>query len=670
MKQNQNVPLTPPEHDRGIRAPLQRTRRVILSLLLVLSCPAWAETIIVDETTCTLVDAITAANTNTVAGGCPAGSGADTIELKTNVTLTEVDNSDWNYGPSGLPKVETHITIEGGGFTIERDALAPSFRLMLVQPSGTLSLNDVTLVCQASGSAVSSFTEQSVSIPPNPDNYGGAIRNSGSLTLTNSAVLHCGAPKGGGIFVSGSATLTNSTLSHNSALSGGGVAIDGGELTMTDCTVSSNTAWSGGGLALDGAELTMAHSTVSSNESVEGAGIWALGGTVSVTSSTLADNRALLPCQYGPDCYGTASGGGIYSRSSSLILTNSTLSGNWGNSEDHDGETGQLFPTGCGGAIFGSGGSVSLVSSTLVDNWGNGWCADGIAVSAASASAGNTILANPPENCSIEIIDLGNNVAGDATCGIGFGDITAGVDFDTTLGDNGGPTRTHALLPGSVAIDAAGDCGLETDQRGLVRPRDGDGDGEAMCDVGAYEFQPPVTCEPDPASQGHWHRQCLGVPGSEGGIDPGRNGRGPSSPTEALFVEELMPCADDRLEDLGFYGTFTCEGIDADPANDPCEKAEKQLTALILNVCSNRLQETCDVDLSAQSCLSTDVGSLLVEVAGYIQAGSCQQAMDCAAAVNEGLGLVNGGESGFVEPQSVVPRKQQVERKRPGKLGR
>jgi hypothetical protein len=58
------------------------------------------------------------------------------------------------------------------------------------------------------------------------------------------------------------------------------------------------------------------------------------------------------------------------------------------------------------------------------------------------------------------------------------------------LADNGGPTQTHALLPGSVAIDVipADDCvdtegePLTTDQRGF--PRD------SMCDVGAFEVQP------------------------------------------------------------------------------------------------------------------------------------------------------------------------------------
>jgi hypothetical protein len=98
-----------------------------------------------------------------------------------------------------------------------------------------------------------------------------------------------------------------------------------------------------------------------------------------------------------------------------------------------------------------------------------------------------SIVANSPEggNCAFSLpTDLGNNFDDDDTCGSGFAGITPGVDFDTTLADNGGPTQTHALFPGSVAIDAAGNCGLETDQRGY--PRD-----DGACDSGSFEFQEP-----------------------------------------------------------------------------------------------------------------------------------------------------------------------------------
>ena len=82
--------------------------------------------------------------------------------------------------------------------------------------------------------------------------------------------------------------------------------------------------------------------------------------------------------------------------------------------------------------------------------------------------------------------DGGNNFADDTTCSpIPALTLTSAIQgtltgLDPVLMDNGGPTMTHALLAGSNAIDAAGACGLPTDQRGVARMGD--------CDSGAFEF--------------------------------------------------------------------------------------------------------------------------------------------------------------------------------------
>jgi hypothetical protein len=169
---------------------------------------------------------------------------------------------------------------------------------------------------------------------------------------------------------------------------------------------------------------------------------------------------------------------------------------------------------------------------------------------------------------------------------------------------------------------------------------------------------------PEPLTQGYWHRQCLGLPASEGGIDPGRFGRGPAEPTEPGFVEEQMPCAESRFEGLGFYGMTTCDGLDAVPPSDPCEKARKQLTALILNVCSDRLANGCRVDVSAQGCTSLNVGDLIDEVADLIHVEDCSPAVACADAVNTGEALVGSGGAGPEEVPSLPVAKERHRVKR------
>ena len=151
-------------------------------------------------------------------------------------------------------------------------------------------------------------------------------------------------------------------------------------------------------------------------------------------------------------------------------------------------------------------------------------------------------------------------------------------------------------------------------------------------------------CEPDPRTQGYWHRQCLGVPVADGGINPGRNsnGRGPTTVNEPGF-DKLLPAVTGQLGDLLFVNGGSCsEGRVADPPSEPCEKVVKHFTALLFNLESGKLQRQCEIDLSAEGCSSTFVATLVGELAGLINSGdpdSCRLAVDCAGAVNEGNGI-------------------------------
>jgi hypothetical protein len=274
---------------------------------------AHAATITVDSTTnvvaddgvCTVREAITAANTDTAsgatAGECPAGVGADTIELDISLTylLDVVDNS--TEGENGLPSITSEITINGNGSTIQRDALAPDFRIFHLGVGGTLTLNDVTITGGvASGPLVSG-------------QRGGGIYNNGAVTFSNSTFL----------------TIVDSTISDNSAadglrgnsasLTGGGIYILGSAIIINNSTISGNSAPSlqGGGIWNRGSFLTIVDSTISDNSAADGGGIWNRGSLATVTRSTISGNSATLV------------GGGIkHEGTDQLTVTDSTISGN------------------------------------------------------------------------------------------------------------------------------------------------------------------------------------------------------------------------------------------------------------------------------------------------------------------------------------------------------
>jgi hypothetical protein len=336
---------------------------------------------------------------------------------------------------------------------------------------------------------------------------GGGILNSGMLTVTNSTLSGNSAEGGGGliggggIFNWGTLTVTSSTLSGNSADAGDGLIAGGGILNLGTLTVTSSTlsgnSGSGGGIA-NGGTLTVTNSTLTGNSAsggqFEGGGIWNTG-TVTVTNSTLSRNSAPF------------FGGGILNNGT-LTVTGSTLSGNFGGIgggiANFNGTltvinstlSGNFSPSG-GGGMANSNGTLTVTSSTLSGNSSSGG-AGGISISGGVTHSRNTIIAG---NTSPTAPDLegnlgsqGHNLIGNAQGGSGFDD-TDLLNVDPLLGplqDNGGPTFTMALLPGSPAIDAGDNTDApDWDQRGPGFPRivgiiDPD---NPVIDIGAFEVQ-------------------------------------------------------------------------------------------------------------------------------------------------------------------------------------
>lgn len=268
---------------------------------------------------------------------------------------------------------------------------------------------------------------------------------------------------------SGALTVDSVRISENKG-SGGLFIFPGGVVTVTNSTITNNNAPAGGGIQNLGT-LTLKNSTISGNATgFDGGGIYSTG-YAQVINSTISGNSG--------GGFGGSGGGGIYN-SGALILVNSTVSGNQAPSNPN--------PSNSGGGIFNSG-TLTITSSTIVSNTTSG-LGGGLRAANGAVLLRNTLIANSTagNDCSLgsgTVTDGGFNIVEDNTCSF-----TGGIDpLLGPLQNNGGPTLTHALLPGSPAIDAGNNATCAaTDQRGGARPVDGNGDGNAVCDIGAYEF--------------------------------------------------------------------------------------------------------------------------------------------------------------------------------------
>ena len=389
-----------------------------------------------------------------------------------------------NQGGAGSPGVGGYPGLgEGGGLLIQ------SQTGMLAITGSTLSGNSTT--GDGGGGGISNWGTLTVSnstLSANSAYQGGGMYNLGTLTVSNSTLSGNSAYQGGGIYNEGTLTVSNSTLSGNSAPNGGGGGIYNffGRLTVSNSTLSGNSAPgqfpNGGGGIYNYGTLTVSNSTLSANSAGGfGGGIRNLG-TLTVSNSTLSANSAIFSGVYGD-------GGGISNEGGTLTVSNSTLSGN-------------SAPNGGGGGIyntgqFGGAGALTVTSSTLSGNSANtGGGIDNFGAYASTVSrntlvAGNTAATSP--DLSGTFTSQGHNLIGDGTGGSGFNvtDLvgTAASPIDPRLGplqDNGGPTPTMALLPGSPAIDAGDNTGAPMwDQRGAPFRRIVNG----IIDIGAFEVQ-------------------------------------------------------------------------------------------------------------------------------------------------------------------------------------
>jgi predicted outer membrane repeat protein len=354
------------------------------------------------------------------------------------------------------------------------------------------------------------------------------------LTIRNGS-----APWGGGVYVSGAAilTLSNSAVVSNTATWGaGGIVNAGGALTISDSTVMDNVVseGKGGGIYTMGGTLTLHNSAVASNHARGdgGGGIYNGGGTLTIRNSAIISNTAdnqgggianwegplaiSDSIMRGNRVRGANAGGGGLFNANAAVVTNVTFSGNRSDSDGggiHNQEAMTLTNVTVSGNTAGYGGGIlntwvltlTVVNSTIANNYvSSGDTGAGGIHNYGNVTFKNTILAhNQRANCwngdahGAVLTSSGFNLDSGTTCNFSAtGDLNRTDPQLGPLADNGGPgtgpesaTLTHALLEGSPAIDAGTNAGCPvTDQRGVSRPADGDLDGTATCDIGAYEY--------------------------------------------------------------------------------------------------------------------------------------------------------------------------------------
>nr|UXE45391.1 hypothetical protein Hi04_10k_c4773_00005 [uncultured bacterium] len=365
---------------------------------------------------------------------------------------------------SGQLYIRRDVIITGPGaafLTVDGNAHIQS-GVFYVKPGKTATISGLTIKNGSSGiyndDGALTLTACTVS-----GNSGSGIANVGTHSGATMTVSNCtvsdNAGSGianAGIGDSATLTVTDSIISGNSGSGiGNSAALAGGSaaVTVTDSTISSN---SGSGIANTFGAVTITACTVSGNSGAWGGGIFNNGsgqGTFSlliVTNSTISGNSAALG---GGGIYNvTASGGGT-----TVAINNSTIS------ENSAGQGGGIYNDYAGGGLTVAVGSTILKAGTLGENIFN---------------LGGTVTS------------LGYNLSSDDGGGFltGAGDQ---INTDPLLGplqDNGGTTFTHALLPGSPAINA-GDPSFTPppsyDQRGpgFRRVRNG------RIDTGSYEVQ-------------------------------------------------------------------------------------------------------------------------------------------------------------------------------------
>lgn len=464
--------------------------------------------------TCTLREAIRTANSDVNVDACSrkGANGADNILLlagRYSVDLANPEAEDFSL--KGDLDITSEVSIRGVSpdHTIIDGDMSSSQERVFDVMDGRLTLADL-----------------SVSGGHEPAADGGNVRvgDNSIAVFTNVVVSNGRARRGGGIFGGNVVSLTHTFVRDNATLGedgvGGGIAfLDGTSLDLDNTTVSNNMAAFGGGLLAAGSSLSIVDSRIEGNTAAgsgtnignsgfdggTGGGIAAGTATgMKVRRTLIADNEAVL----GGGFFWAGPPGGDNEISHSAIVNNAAAEKGGGIYAVVEGSirfstiSGNTAAT--GGGIYTNSTMTLLDSATLADNSGGGLFNESGAVIEYSLLADNNNA-----NCNGQAplsgpynLDSGNS------CSFPINDPLrpSFLNANALLGplqDNGGGLPTHALLPGSPAIDAyssefRGNCQIVPDQRTYSRgfpPQEVAAVSIYFCDIGAYEVSPPFVVD-------------------------------------------------------------------------------------------------------------------------------------------------------------------------------
>jgi len=404
---------------------------------------------------CSFAEAVENVSDGDVHSDCEAGGdGLNIIELGQGETYLQREG-DWYDMP------EEFVVINGNGSTFDAMDEEVGWVTLLL---GDAIINDLTIKGSTFdyGAIWVLAGRLSLNRCIIRDNYEGVWAGSAVIVATDSAFLS----NNYGIHNYSEETTL---IAINTDFVGNEYAIrgSGGSTTLIGCNVEDN------GIGIEAHSVDIRYSTIINN----GLGVKARSG--SIRHSTVAGNGTGVRLgDYG-------SGSGPYQ----FIFMSSTFSGNTGYGIEAD-----------RGLFGGWMGTAYIRDSTITGN------TIGLDSESFQYEVKNSIISSNAENCrgywSGDSSSRGFNLTDDDTCGLSNPtDMRVDDVLLSELGDWGGSTQTHIPLEGSPAIDMvkwASQCSPR-DQRGYVRPADGEGNGVAHCDCGAVEYgavPPPRPYDP------------------------------------------------------------------------------------------------------------------------------------------------------------------------------